>query len=68
MLPVVFRLLSIDFFTQLAKYLPASAGQQMYATTVASGDLTQWQGGLVFAAWVVVFLGAAAVVMKRRDV
>lgn len=67
-LPVVFELIPVDFFTQVGKYLPAAAGKHLYATQIPSGDLTQLQGGLVLAAWVVVLMIAAAVSMKRRDV
>jgi ABC-2 type transport system permease protein len=67
-LPVVLELIPVDFFTQLGKYLPGSAGRHLYATTVPAGDLTQVQGGLVLAAWVVVLLAGAVVSMKRRDV
>jgi ABC-2 type transport system permease protein len=67
-LPVVFELIPVDFFTQLGKYLPASAGKHLYATQIPSGDLTQLQGALVLAGWVLVLMVAAAVSMKRRDV
>jgi hypothetical protein len=67
-LPIVFRLIPVDFFTQLGKYLPASAGQQMFAVRIQSGDLDQVQGAAVLTAWIVVLLVAASVSMRRRDV
>lgn len=67
-LPVVFELIPVDFFTQVGKYLPGAAGKHLYAATIPPGDLTQVQGGLVLAAWVVVLMAAAVVSMKRRDV
>lgn len=67
-LPVVFELIPVDFFTQLGKYLPGSAGRRLYAVQLPSGELTQLQGGLVLGAWVVVLLVGAAVSIRRRDV
>jgi ABC-2 type transport system permease protein len=67
-LPIVFQLIPVDFFTEVGKYLPGSAGRHLYAATVASDELTQVQGGLVLAAWVGILMVGAAVSMKRRDV
>ena len=66
--PIVFALIPVDFFTQVGKYLPGSAGRQLYAASVVGDELTQVQGGLVLAAWVVVLLVGAVVSLKRRDV
>ena len=40
----------------------------MVAVTVAEDALTQWQGGLVMAAWALVLLVVALAVAKKRDV
>ena len=58
-------------------FLPGVAGQQLTQTTRSSrrpprpstvgADLTAWQGYGVLVAWVVVVLGVAAVLLKKRD-
>jgi ABC-type transport system involved in multi-copper enzyme maturation permease subunit len=49
-------------------YLPSHAGQLITQAHRASGDvLTPWQGYAVFAAWTVVLMVIAGVLLKRRD-
>lgn len=66
--PSVLSMIPGDFISDIAKYLPSNAGTQLTATQIADGSLTQLQGGLVMAAWAIVPLVAALVVVKRRDV
>jgi ABC-2 type transport system permease protein len=57
------------------KYLPSLAGQQLMSMggidpmtgMAATGNLAPWAGYGVLAAWTLVTLAAAAVVLKRRD-
>ncbi|WP_104116517.1 ABC transporter permease [Arthrobacter sp. B1805] len=69
-LPIIVQLLSgiADWIPDAARFLPADAGEQMVAVEVAEDALTQWQGGLVMAAWALVLLVIALVVAKKRDV
>ncbi|QHT54812.1 ABC transporter permease subunit [Cellulomonas sp. H30R-01] len=62
----------------VSPFLPATAGSKITQTDVTvdmvnsmsehGANLTAWQGYGVLVAWVVVLLGVAAVLMKRRDV
>ncbi|NKY39410.1 ABC transporter permease subunit [Cellulomonas septica] len=62
----------------VSPFLPATAGSKITQTDMTvdmvnsmsehGANLTAWQGYGVLVAWVVVLLGVAAVLMKRRDV
>lgn len=69
-LPIIVQLISglADWIPDAARFLPGDAGTQMVAVTVAEDALTQWQGGLVMAAWALVLLVVALAVAKKRDV
>jgi ABC-type transport system involved in multi-copper enzyme maturation permease subunit len=66
--PIVFSLIPLDFFSDIRPYLPSSAGEQMTKISTAGDKLNQWQGGLVCAAWAAALLGAGVVLTKIRDV
>lgn len=72
-LRLVAGLLQVDWVSNLATFLPSSAGAQLYAyepvASVTDGIITLdgIQGLLVLLAWVVVTGAVAAVLVKRRD-
>lgn len=72
----VFMLVPLRFFELVSPFLPATAGARimydesmlgMVDTMNEGAVLTPWQGYGVMVAWVVVLLGAAAVLLRRRD-
>ena len=76
--PILFGAIPWKPLQQAFPFLPGVAGQQFTQTTeqlevaaAASGpgivDLSAWAGYGVLIAWIVVILGAAAVLLKRRD-
>ena len=72
----VFMLVPLRFFEVVSPFLPATAGGRLLYDQ-ATLDLldagstavtfTPWQGYGVLVAWVVLLLGAAAVLLRRRD-
>lgn len=71
-LPIIFRLIPGDFFTQARKYLPSNAADAMFSAgsgnPANAANLQPWQGTLVLAGYVVVLLAAAFTTLKQRDV
>ena len=76
--PILFSAIPWKPLQQAFPFLPGVAGQQFTQTTeqlevaaASSGpgvvDLTAWAGYGVLIAWIVVILGVAAVLLKRRD-
>jgi ABC-2 type transport system permease protein len=68
LLPIVITTMGFtgaEWANDLSPYLFSNAGSEMYAP--AGGPLEQWQSGLVVLGWVVVGLGAGALLLKRRD-
>lgn len=73
----VFMLVPLRFFEVVRPFLPVSAGQRLVSTQESidamnsSADhiahLSAWQGYGVLAAWVVVLLVVAGVLLRRRD-
>lgn len=59
-------LLGWEWVSRAAAYLPGEAGAQVLS--VVPGELGPWGGLGVMALWLVVLLGAAALVLRRRDV
>jgi ABC-2 type transport system permease protein len=51
----------------ITPYLPSNAGAAFTSVTAASNALSPGNGALVLAAWLVVLLGASAVLLRRRD-
>lgn len=69
-LPLIVQLLSglADWVGDASRFLPVEAGTQLVTVTTYDGDLTQWEGGLVMAAWALGLLVIALLVAKKRDV
>lgn len=57
-----------DWLAKAMRFLPDQAGAALMQLQLAPGGLEQWQNGLVVAAWIVIPLVAAAVVLQRRDI
>jgi ABC-2 type transport system permease protein len=53
--------------TAIVPYLPSNAGASFTSVVPADGLLSAGAGAAVLAAWIVVLLGAAAVLLRRRD-
>jgi ABC-2 type transport system permease protein len=67
-LPVIFQLIPADWAADLVPYLVSNAGFTMFGFMGAGGSpLEPWQGLLVLLGWIAVVIGAAAVLLKRRD-
>jgi ABC-2 type transport system permease protein len=71
LLPTILQLFAgltqAQWAMDLMPYLFSNAGTGMYTPTTAEGALEQWQNALVVLGWVVVSLGAGALLLKRRD-
>ena len=69
-LPLIVQGLSglAEWIPKAARFLPVEAGTQMVALSTAEDQLTQWEGGLVMAAWALGLLVIALLVSKKRDV
>jgi hypothetical protein len=69
-LPLIVQALSglAEWIPKAARFLPVEAGTQMVALSTAEDQLTQWEGGLVMAAWALGLLVIALLVSKKRDV
>jgi len=72
----VFQLVPLRFFEVVRPFLPFSAGGRLISDQASIdaansapdvAHLTAWQGYGVMAAWVVVVLAVAAVLLRRRD-
>lgn len=68
MVPIVFSIIPLDFFSDVAPFLPDEAGSQMTQLDTSGDKLNQWQGGLIGAAWAAAFCAAALIMTKIRDV
>jgi ABC-2 type transport system permease protein len=64
LLPLV---LPDSWATTIVPYLPSNAGAAFTSVVPADGLLSAGAGAAVLAGWIVVLLGAAAVLLKRRD-
>ena len=66
-LPVLFGDLLGNWGKNVGKFLPGSAGSR-FAESIPDGySLTPWWGLAVMVAWVLIGLGVAAVLLRRRD-
>ena len=65
LLPTVLAVLSmfVEWIADIVPYLFTVAG----ATMITPNAMESWQGFLIVLAWVVVSLGVAALLLKRRD-
>jgi len=67
-LPILVNFLPSPWNTDISKYLPLSAGNNVFHTAKLTGtDLSLWVGFAVFCAYAVVSLVAGAVLLTRRD-
>jgi ABC-type transport system involved in multi-copper enzyme maturation permease subunit len=64
LLPLV---LPTSWSDTLLPYLPSRAGAAFTSVVPAAGSLSAGAGALVLVAWIVVLLGVAAVLLRRRD-
>lgn len=60
-------LLPNSWSDNIVPYLPSNAGAAFTSVHPAAGLLSAGAGAAVLAGWIVVLLGAAAVLLKRRD-
>ena len=69
-LPIVVAIFGggTEWVADAARFLPSSGGEQMVATTIADGDLNQWQGALVLGGWALLLLVLSLVATKKRDI
>jgi ABC-2 type transport system permease protein len=69
LLPGVLSLLPDSFSSAVGPYLPSNAVNAFMTAEAAPGAnlLSPWAGFAVFAGYIVVLLGAAAVSLRRRD-
>jgi ABC-2 type transport system permease protein len=65
-LPVIFQLIPADWAADVQPYLVSNAGFAMFGAAMGS-PLEPWQGFAVLIGWIAVAIGAAAVLLKRRD-
>jgi ABC-type transport system involved in multi-copper enzyme maturation permease subunit len=66
-LPLLLLLVFPSWGSYISAYLPTGAGQSFSTSLPQPHALTPWLGLAVMVAWVVAGLGAAAVVLGRRD-
>lgn len=67
LLPVILPNINTDWVQTINDYLPGTAGTSLQATQEAGATLTRGIASLTAAAWAVVPLVTAAVLLKRRD-
>lgn len=60
-------LLPAEWRDDVVKYLPTGASGSFTSVATGPGQLSSTAGALVFAAWIIVPLIAAAVLLRRRD-
>jgi ABC-2 type transport system permease protein len=65
--PLLVRLLPSDIADGFGAFLPSNAGSAFTTVNPGTDLLSPTAGALVFAAWVVALLGAAAWSVRRRD-
>ena len=67
-LPIVVQLLPSSWTDHFAKYLPASAGEALWAVSRTGAEaLSPWIGFGVLCLWAVVLIGIAAMRLVRTD-
>lgn len=65
--PVMVQLLPGSLSDGISKVLPGSAGQAFASSVQLPGQLAPWTGLAVLSGWVLVALGVAAALVRRRD-
>jgi ABC-2 type transport system permease protein len=67
-LPILVNFLPSPWNTDISKYLPLSAGNNVFHTAkLSSTDLSLWVGFAVFCAYAVASLVVGAILLTRRD-
>jgi len=66
-LPVLVGLLPATWTVHFAPYLPSNAGQAIMNVQPVAGFLAPWTGLAMFAGYTAAVIGAAAVLLRRRD-
>jgi ABC-2 type transport system permease protein len=66
-LPPLLFILPENWNQSLSEYLPSSAGSDIYSLTHGAHDLAPWPGFALFCAYIALAVGAAAVMLVRRD-
>lgn len=66
-LPIIVRFLPTSVSSAVDKYLPSSAGQAITTVRVDPAALSPWTGFTLFCLYAAVTIGAAAVMLRRRD-
>ncbi|HSU71542.1 MAG TPA: ABC transporter permease, partial [Micrococcaceae bacterium] len=70
-LPFATQLLGLvpgDFWQHVNEYVPSVSGGRMLEIGHRDGFIDPWAGGLIFLAWILVFLVPAVVTLRKRDV
>lgn len=65
--PLLVELLPSGFSDPVSRILPSNAGEAFRSVTATSDLLSPGAGAAVFALWVLGLVGAAAIVVRRRD-
>src|SRR5699024_1099936 len=68
--PGILQFIPVDWVQDAMEYLPLPAATAFVTVSDAfggAGDLSAWQGAAIVAAWAVVPMVAAAIVLRRRD-
>jgi hypothetical protein len=66
-IPPLLNLLPTSWDNAISKYLPSSAGADMFSLTHGSHDLAPLPGGLLFLGYTAIVIAIAAVLLVRRD-
>jgi ABC-2 type transport system permease protein len=66
-IPPLMNILPSSWNNAITPYLPSEAGRQIFLLTQGDHSLSPLWGGLLFAAYCAVALGAAALLLVRRD-
>lgn len=66
-LPVIATALPENWANRINKWLPSNAGQALMSLGGDTTTLSPWRGFIVFCAYAVAVLAAAAILLKRRD-
>lgn len=68
LLPIVLQMIPADWARDIVPYLLSSAGASLFASPMPGAEVADlWEDLLITLAWVVVSVGGAAVLLKRRD-
>lgn len=65
--PTLGLLLPQSIAQKVLPYLPDNTGQAIMATTATGGQLGPWTGPVVFVAWILLTLAAAALWVRHHD-